>query len=242
MGDLQGIAFDDLAEDYDLGRPDWPCDVLAGVSGEPVLDLAAGTGKLTRVLINHFDHVVAVEPLAGMRRVLERNVPEAQVLAGTAERIPLSDRSVAAVFVAEAFHWFDAQAASGEIERVLSSGGGLVICFNEWRSGFQPGLPPEAAELLEEITEGLPKPGGPKIESAEWRRGLNAFEPLEEFAFDHDWTTNAEGVAAYYLSVSSMGSLPADRRALLRRQLVEMIPHLRHTLPLTARVYRSRRR
>jgi len=122
------------------------------------------------------------------------------------------------------------------------SGCWLVICFNEWRSGFQPGLPTEASELLEEVGERIPKPGGPKVESAEWRRGLGAFEPLEEFAVDHDWTTDAEGVAAYYVSVSSMGSLPANRRASLRQQLVEMIPHVRHTLPLAARVYRSQRR
>ena len=236
------MAFDALAEDYDRGRPGWPWGLLDGISGEPVLDLAAGTGKLTGMLVDRFDCVVAVEPLPGMRRVLERNVPKAKVLAGTAERIPLGEGSVGAVFVAEAFHWFDAQAAAREVHRVLGRDGWLVICFNEWRSGFQPGLPAEASEMLAEVAACLPMPGGPKVESAEWRRGLGAFEPLEELAFDHVWTTDAVGVAAYHVSVSSMGSLPEERRASLRRQLVEMIPHGRHTLPLTARVYRSRQR
>ena len=71
-----------------------------------VLDLAAGTGKLTRVLVERFARVIAVEPLEGMREVLEELVPGAQVLAGEAEAIPLDDASVDAVFVAEAFHWF----------------------------------------------------------------------------------------------------------------------------------------
>src|SRR5207248_3608785 len=132
MSDPQGLAFDPVAEDYDLGRAGWPAELLDGIEAEHVLDLAAGTGKLTKQLVERFPSVTAVEPLAGMRAVLARNVPEADVLAGGAEEIPLGDASADAAFVAEAFHWFDSAAAVRELARVLRPGGALVVCFNDW--------------------------------------------------------------------------------------------------------------
>ena len=103
-------AFDAAAEAYDRGRPGWPeaaLDAIAGRLGlspeSAVLDLAAGTGKLTRMLVARFASVTAVEPLDGMRAVLGRVAPGARAIAGTAEAIPLADSAVDAVFVAEAF-------------------------------------------------------------------------------------------------------------------------------------------
>jgi len=241
MSDPQGLAFAALAEDYDLGRAPWPPEMLDGIDAECVLDLAAGTGKLTALLAERFASVVAVEPLPEMRAVLQRNVPEVRAVAGTAEQIPLDDAFVDAVFVADAFHWFHSELAAHEIERVLRPRGWLVVCFAEWRRGFQPGLEPEARARLEEVRSRLPSPGGAKIQSGLWRQGLRAFEPLEELAFDHDWVTDAEGVAAYYVSFSSMGSLPEDERIRLRQQLVGLLPNVRHRLALRTRVYRGRR-
>ena len=240
MSDPQGLAFDQMAEDYDVGRPSWPLEMLDGIDAKNVLDLAAGTGKLTDLLVECYADVVAVEPLAGMRSVLARSVPDAKTLEGTAERIPLEDASVDAVFVAEAFHWFDSEAAAQEIERVLRPGGWLVVCFNEWRTSFEPGLSDDARALWNEVASGLPPPGGIKVETGAWRRGLTAFEPLEELAFDHEWVTDAEGVASYYVSVSSFGSVPPTERAQLRAGLIEMLPVGSHRLGLTARVYRGR--
>ena len=104
-------AFGAMAQEYELGRPGWPADAVAGLlsrfGARTVLDLAAGTGKLTEVLAGLSGDVVAVEPVGGMRRVLEARLPGVRVLDGTAEAIPLPDGSVDAAFVAEAFHWFD---------------------------------------------------------------------------------------------------------------------------------------
>jgi SAM-dependent methyltransferase len=211
-----------------------------GIEAETVLDLAAGTGKLTALLTERYPEVVAVEPLPTMRSLLERNLPAARALAGTAEAIPLDDETIDAVFVAEAFHWFHSAAAASEIERVLRPGGWLVVCFNEWRGGFNPGLSAEARETLEQAWAELPPPGGPKVQSGVWRQGLTAFEPLEEVSIDHEWTTDTVGVVSYYVSTSSMGALADDARAELRERLVEATPETTHRLPLTARIYRGR--
>src|SRR6476469_9697428 len=96
-------SFDLAAEEYEATRPSYPdevLDLLPITTDATVLDLGAGTGKLTRVLARRYAHVIAVEPLDGMRRILERVVPDVQALAGTAEEIPLDDASVEAVFAA----------------------------------------------------------------------------------------------------------------------------------------------
>lgn len=120
-------------EDYERGRPGYPEQVaeLAGLpSSATVLDLAAGTGKLTRLLVTKFARVVAVEPDARMRRALGASCPECEVVDGSAEQIPLAVDSVDGVFVAQAFHWFDTEAALTEIARVLRPRGALVVMWN----------------------------------------------------------------------------------------------------------------
>src|SRR2546427_6733856 len=97
-------------EDYERGRPGWPPEVL-NIPGLPsaatVLELGAGTGKLTRLLVSRFERVVAVEPAEAMRRLLVTLCPEAEAIDGSAEEIPFANAPVDAVFAAEAFHRFD---------------------------------------------------------------------------------------------------------------------------------------
>ncbi|WP_101845945.1 class I SAM-dependent methyltransferase [Zhihengliuella sp. ISTPL4] len=126
-------SFEGIGEEYDLYRPGFPeraADIIVSESVVTVLDLGAGTGKFTSLLVGRASRVIAVEPSAPMLAVLARNLPTVSAQPGTAERIPVPDGSVDAVSVAQAFHWFDRDAASAEIARVLVPGGALGLLWN----------------------------------------------------------------------------------------------------------------
>lgn len=130
-------GFDRNAAEYERARPGYPAqladllrrDVGLG-PGSRVCDIAAGTGKLTRLLAGVGADVVAVEPVEGMRSQLAAVLPEVEVRDGTAEALPFEDGSFDVVTVAQAFHWFRFDEALAEIRRVLHPGGGLAIVFN----------------------------------------------------------------------------------------------------------------
>jgi len=145
-------SFGRVAEAYDRGPPSYPPEALRwltsglGLTTEStVLDLAAGTGKLTAGFRPLVGRVIAVEPVAEMRRVLQAAQPQVEVRAGTAEAIPLETDVVDAVVVAAAFHWFSAEAALAEIHRVLRPGGGLGLLWNRPEWDAEPWYPDFAA-------------------------------------------------------------------------------------------------
>jgi len=229
---LAARAFDARADDYDRGRPGWPSDAVAGLvdrfGATTVLDLAAGTGKLTRVLAP-LAEVIAVEPVAGMRRVLEAQLPDIRTLDGTAEAIPVPDASVDAVFVAEAFHWFDPPRALTEIARVLRPGGGLAVLGNH-AADEQPRWSVELFEVV--LAHRTPEAEGRTRESSPWREVLEADERFDEITDEdapHVQHTNREELVASVASFSSIGGLDeaprvaalADVRAVLERHGVE---------------------
>ena len=132
-------SFETVAADYERHRPEYPEDGLRwaadeiGLSdGARVLDIGAGTGKLTRGLVALGFRVVAVEPGGPMLDQLRRAVPAAKTLEGSAESIPLPDASVGGGFAGQAFHWFDPARALPELHRVIEPGGGLALLWNWW--------------------------------------------------------------------------------------------------------------
>jgi SAM-dependent methyltransferase len=132
-------SFETVAAEYERHRPDypeealrWATDRLGLASGARVLDVGAGTGKLTRGLVALGFDVVAVEPGAPMLEQLRAAVREAEALEGPAEAIPLPDASVDGAFAAQAFHWFDRERALPELHRVIRPGGGLALLWNWW--------------------------------------------------------------------------------------------------------------
>ncbi|MGH3091896.1 MAG: class I SAM-dependent methyltransferase [Gaiellaceae bacterium] len=202
-------------EDYEQGRPTYPREALALLArvlrlepGRTVLDLAAGTGKLTRALAPTGARLVAVEPVPAMRAKLAESLPEARVLAGTAERIPLADGSVDAVAVAQAFHWFDGDAALAEIHPVLRPGGRLGLVWN---------ARDEAVPWVAGLT-GIMEPhcrGTPGYRAGEWRPAFERtalFTRLEQAQFHLEHELTPDGVVARVASVSFVAALPDAAR------------------------------
>ncbi|MBY6061376.1 class I SAM-dependent methyltransferase [Microbacterium esteraromaticum] len=119
--------------DYDRYRPGFPAeaaDAIVPASARVALDLGAGTGKFTELLVGRVDRVIAVEPSEQMLAILRAKLPGVETMIGAAESIPASDHSVDVVTVAQAFHWFDREPACAEIARVLVPGGVLGLLWN----------------------------------------------------------------------------------------------------------------
>lgn len=221
IDDLAARGFEAGAAAYELARPGYPTeavDVLVthlGLgAGTRVCDLAAGTGKLTRLLVPLVDRVIAVEPSGPMRAELCRQLPSVDALAGTAEAIPLADASVDAVFVAEAFHWFRSAEASAEIARVLSPGAGLSVLWNRSRWSEQEHL---WLEEFDALNEALRQAAGPFPAAGEdrWRLGLREgrlFAPLSHTEVDHFHRVSVDEFVALVASWSWIVNLPDQER------------------------------
>jgi SAM-dependent methyltransferase len=129
----RSLSFGSAAAAYERGRPSYPpeaIDWLLPRGARQVLDLGAGTGKLTTRLVERGLDVVAVDPIPDMLELLSASLPETRALLGTAEEIPLEDNSVDAVLVAQAWHWVDPERAIPEVARVLRPGGRLGLVWN----------------------------------------------------------------------------------------------------------------
>jgi SAM-dependent methyltransferase len=224
-------AFGRTAREYELGRPLWPEELLDRVIGElglgadsSVLDLGAGTGKLTRSLVARFARVIAVEPDDAMREVLQEIVPGAESLAGHGESIPLAEGSVDAVFSAEAFHWFASDASVAEIARVLRPRGALVIL---WNIGLEyDDMGEEAEAVIEAMIERGGEPGIGRVLSRGWRGPIERgpFEELRETAVERDIVATRDEWIANMLSVSSIAHQPEEDRMAFADRMRELVP------------------
>jgi SAM-dependent methyltransferase len=181
-----------------------------GIGAETtVVDLAAGTGKLTRALVPTGAELIAVEPVPGMRAQLARTVPSAEVRTGTAEAIPVADATVDAVLVAQAFHWFDTPAAAREIHRVLRSGGGLGVIFNMWDERV------EWVSSMQQIV-GAHRGDTPQRRTSGWREQLAAtglFTPLEQRELAHVVHGDLDTLLARTASISFIATLSEPDRS-----------------------------
>ncbi len=221
----------EAAEAYERLRPGYPSEAvewLLPATCRRVLDLGAGTGKLTRSLLAADREVQAVDPSAQMLRLLAQAVPGVVTLVGTGESIPLPDRSVDAVLCAQAWHWIDAVRGSAEIARVLRAGGVLGLIWNAdddrvaWVAALQQ---------LKHAARGLSTGQGASGEVVSGDLGISAaFTEPEEFTLE--WSTP--------YSVSDLVDLVATRSYILtapdqeRERLIEQVRRLLATHPETA--------
>jgi len=223
-------AFGRTAREYELGRPLWPEELLDRVCSElgldaasAVLDLGAGTGKLTRALVPRFARVIAVEPDAAMLDVLREVVPNADARLGSGEAIPVDNAEVDAVFSAEAFHWFASGESVAEIARVLRPRGVLVLL---WNIGIDYDfMGPEAETTIRDMFERGGRPGLGRVLSGDWRRPLEeGFEELHEAEVERDLAATRDEWIANMLSVSSVAHQPEEARDVFAKRLRELVP------------------
>jgi SAM-dependent methyltransferase len=219
-------GFDADAARYARGRPDYPAEVTDWLRdsvdlepGRTVVDLGAGTGKFTRRLLATGARVIAVEPVAGMRAKLSADLPEVEVLEGSAASIPLADSSVDAIVCAQAFHWFATLEALAELRRVLKPGGVLGLIWNT-KDVSVPWV--KSAFAVIEPYEG----DVPRFNSGAWRTVFPAdgFGPLREEHFRHEHRGGPETVIVdRLLSVSFISSLPDSERETVATKLRNLI-------------------
>jgi len=235
-------SFGRVAGEYERGRPGYPREAiewLLGADSLEVLDLGAGTGKLTAAVLDAGHRVVAVEPLAEMRAILTSRLPAARALEGTAEQLPLEDASVDAVTVGAAFHWFDHAVAAAEIARVLRPPGVLGLLGNTfdasvaWVASLRAILGPPAIER---------KGHWPSVEDLSER-----FADVQDREFFHQQPVDRASLRDLASSRSSLAVMSDPQREIvlegldrLWEQESELVGRTNVALPWQTRVRRCR--
>jgi SAM-dependent methyltransferase len=245
LGVLHPLAqqFAGVADAYDRGRPGYPAEAVTIAAREfelhardRVADLGAGTGKLTTALVAAGLDVVAVEPLAEMRARL----PDVEVVAATAEDLPFADGALAAAFSADAFHWFDPDAAAAELHRVLRPRGGVALMWHlpDWNSD-----PPAWVLRLGALLDGL-RTDHPGFSSDQGRGGFDrhgGYEPFIHESVSFTSPTDRDRLLANVESISYVAANPDRGRVLdeVRELLRDVEPH---EAPLRTEIWLTRRR
>lgn len=204
-------------------RPRWPLAAIDAAFGhwrmDPatarVVDVGAGTGRLSERLLERGARVVALEPLDAMRA----RIRGSDARAGVAESLPLDDGGVDAWFAAQAFHWFDQPAAVAEAARVLRPGGGLCVAWYETAQEPQP--PPWRDALIELLRPHYYSPLGLALDSddgrrhTEWQTGSHwaPFEPLVHVEVEHREEMTRGRMVALTASFSYVAKLDEPTRS-----------------------------
>jgi len=235
IDDVAARGFGAGAASYERARPGYPDDAIAvlrdvvGIGpGSAVCDLAAGTGKLTRRLLDLGASVVAVEPVPAMRAQLAEAVPGAEAVDGTAEDLPFDEASLDAVTVAQAFHWFDAPAALAEIARVLRPQGVLVLLWNE-RDESTPWVA-EMSRLIRWHERTVSR-----YQHVAWAAivaSSGAYGPLEERTVRWDQPMTREVLGDRVRSISYIAAMPSPERERLASEVVALVARRAEPFPL----------
>lgn len=210
------------ARDYELGRPSYPREAVDLVvaehrigPGSVVVDVGAGTGKFTRLLVPSGAELLAVEPVPEMRAVFEEVVPGVPVVDGTGESIPVDPASVDVVVAAQTFHWVQPHEGATEVHRVLRPGGGVAMLWNSRDTAF--GFARRIKELMDRVAGGAPRYASDRDDA--WKTafsGHGGFTEWRTAEFRLDHPTTLEATLARVSSTSYVSALDdAAREAVL---------------------------
>ena len=227
MSELQhpgSRAFELVADVYERARPEYPRAAVQWLTGEldlrprrTVLDLGAGTGKLTRALVATGARVIAVEPGEAMLSELRRVLPDVEAILGGAEAIPLAEGSVDAVTVGQAFHWFRHDEAVPELHRVLRRGGGVALLWNSRDQDRPPQR--EISDLIKPFVPPRRPHVSVSVKALE-ESGLFTKPTARRFRFAQ--RLDAEALVERISSISFVAAAPPGQRAQLERRLREL--------------------
>jgi SAM-dependent methyltransferase len=251
MSDL-ARSFADVAAAYERGRPRYDehaIDAIAAAAGggPRLLDVGAGTGRLSGPLLAKGFDVVAVEPLDAMRAILAGHIGGDRALAGHAEELPLPDASVDGAVCSDAWHWFDGARAADELARVIRPGGGVVICVTHPRWHAGDGAPDWWLDLGA-VHAALPKGDHPYLTGSRRPDGLEghpAFERIEERDEPFVHATGRAGIVAHWASMSFVATLPDRQRSMFLDELDGMLARRgvdEVEIPYRAELWITRRR
>lgn len=227
------VGFQRAASRYDRSRPEAPPAAIDALvrslrisRQSTVIELGAGTGKLSRLLVPRTGPYLAIEPVPAMRAQFRRGLPAVPIVGGIAEMLPIHPSSADAIVAAQAFHWFDVPRAMREMHRVLRPAGTVGLLWN---------VRDESVDWVHRVTEIIDRfdEGGPRFRRGGWREAwahTPGFDPLELQSFPFVQRADRETTLARFTSVSFIASLDEARFAEAEAQLRRLLD----THPMTA--------
>jgi SAM-dependent methyltransferase len=219
-------GFQRAADAYERGRPDYPpaavtclIERLGITLRSVVVEVGAGTGKLTRLLVPSAARIIAIEPVEGMRRKFKEILPRVETHAGTADDLPLPGASADAIVTAQAFHWFAHPATLEEFHRVLKPDGRLGLIWN---------VRDESRDWIKALTHIINRreSDAPRYSSGEWRRVFDTtklFTHLNSARFEHVQAASPAMIVDRIASLSFVAALPEEKRETVLGEVRELL-------------------